>query len=551
MPEPVLPAAAARGPRRRLSLVWLVPLVAALAAGWLGWRTLAARGPTIEITFASAEGLEAGKTRIKHNDVELGLVESLVPSADLTQVVVVARMIKVAESHLTEGTRFWVVRPRFSVEGISGLGTLVSGAYVELDPGAGAPARRFVGLEEPPVVAASEPGTSYRLRATRLGSIGARAPIYYRGLRVGQVLGTDLSDADGSVAVQIFVRAPHDQLVHEGSRFWNASGITLSAGSDGFKLQAESLWALLAGGIDFDVPAGAEPGAVAPQDAAFTLYDDAGAAADATYTRKVRFLLHFAGAVQNLKAGADVRMQGMRIGDVTDVHIEFDAASDQVSVPVTIEVEPERVRILNAPPTMEDFEQNAYAAFARLVARGLRARLASANLITGQKIVTLDFVPSIAAANRAEGGALPEIPTVDSDDIDAVIGAAKTLLGSLQTTVETLNKVVASPALGRAIGSLDTALANVDRITRDVRNAGVGPFIAQLRTVADSADAALRQANSTIATAGGALDGGGGSSLAGTMHELQAAARSIRLLADYLETHPESLISGRAEAKRR
>src|SRR5215469_9145728 len=187
--------------RQRISVIWVIPLVAALAAGWLGWRSLSERGPTITITFTSAEGLTAGKTKIEHDDVELGTIETIEPTSDFTHVVATARVSKVVEGHLTKGTRFWIVRPRLSAEGISGLSTLISGAYVELDPGQGPPARDFTALEEPPVLTANEPGTTYTLHATRLGSITQGAPVYYRGLSVGQVLGYELSDADGSVTV--------------------------------------------------------------------------------------------------------------------------------------------------------------------------------------------------------------------------------------------------------------------------------------------------------------------------------------------------------------
>lgn len=159
----------ARYVRQRVSIIWLVPLIAAIAAGWLAWRSFSERGPTITITFTNVEGLAAGKTKIKHNDVELGTIETLEPTADLSHVVATARMSKIVEEHLSEGTRFWIVRPRFSVEGISGLSTLISGAYVELDPGDGPATRRFTALEEPPVITANEPGVTYTLHATRLG----------------------------------------------------------------------------------------------------------------------------------------------------------------------------------------------------------------------------------------------------------------------------------------------------------------------------------------------------------------------------------------------
>jgi paraquat-inducible protein B len=535
--------------RHRISLVWIIPLVAALAAGWLGWRTLASRGPIITIVFSGAEGLEAGKTKIEHNNIVLGLIESLKPADDLAHVIATARMSRFAEGHLTEGSRFWIVRPRFSIEGISGLSTLISGAYVELDPGQGAATDHFTALDEPPVVSASEPGRTFSLHATRLGSIAQNDPVYYRGLKVGEVLGDSLSDADGSVTVRIFVGAPHAQLVREGTRFWNASGLSVSAGSEGFKIHSESLLALLVGGIDFDVPLGAQPGEIAKSDAQFTLYDDVAAASDAIYTRTVRFLLHFPDAVDNLVPGAQVRMHGLRVGQVADVHMEYDAETGRISVPVVIAIEPERVKILHAAPAPGTFEQRAYATIAQFVAQGLRARLGSGNLLTGQKVVNLDFVPDAPAHSVIEGGEYPEIPTVPSSNLDTVIESAKDLLGNLQATVTKLNGIISSPAVTRSIRSLDASLANLDHITHDLR-IGVGPLITALRATAGSADAALKQAQGTLATAQGALDSrrSDGGDLAGTLRELKNTAQSVRVLADYLDLHPGALLLGRSEA---
>jgi paraquat-inducible protein B len=370
---------------------------------------------------------------------------------------------------------------------------------------------------------------------------------------VGQVLGSELSDADGSVTVRIFIRAPHDQLVHEGTRFWNASGVTVTAGSEGLKIQSESLWTLLAGGIDFDVPAGGETGALAKPDASFTLYDDTAAANDAIYLRKTRFLLHFPQSVANLKPGAEVRMQGMRIGQVADVHMEFDEATDHITVPVVIEIEADRVKLLHAAVTTSSFEQKANEIFARFIARGLRAKLGAGNLITGQKVVNLDFVEGAPNVAMDESGAYPEIPTAPSDDLDSVIASAKELLAGLQVTTTKANALLSSPEIARALRSLDTSLANLDRITAGARDADIGRLIAKLHAVADSADLVLRQADTTLATAEGALDGrrADGGDLAGTMHELKNAARSVRVLADYLESHPESLVRGRSESAKR
>jgi paraquat-inducible protein B len=243
-------------------------------------------------------------------------------------------------------------------------------------------------------------------------------------------------------------------------------------------------------------------------------------------------------------------MQGIRIGQIADVHMEFDEATNHVSVPVVIEIEADRVRLLHETATTGSFEEKANTIFARFVAHGLRARLGVGNLLTGQQVVNLDFVDGAPNTAMNESGAYPEIPTIPSDDLDSVIAAAKDMLASLGVTAKEANTILASPELARALRSLDRSLANLDSITSEARKAGIGPLIAKLRAVADSADAALKEADTTLAVAGGALDGrrADGGDLAGTMRELKTAARSVRVLADYLESHPESLLRGRSEA---
>jgi paraquat-inducible protein B len=531
---------------RRLPLIWVVPLVALLAAGWLGWRTLSERGPLIWISMQSAEGIEAGKTKIKHRDIELGTVESIEPSADLTRVTVEARMNVYAKAHLNKHSRFWVMRPRLSAEGISGLSTLISGSYIEMDPGDGAPERHFTALEEPPVVSADVPGTHFVLKADRLGSIIQGAPVSFRGIKVGQILGYELSDQEGSATVQIFVRAPHDALVHEGTRFWNASGVTVELGSNGLRLQTESLQAILTGGIAFDVPPGGEAGATAQAGATFILYSNAEKARDALYTRKVPFLLHFAGNVDGLAVGAPVRLRGIPIGVVTELHLEYDAKTDEQSVPVTIEVEPQRVKLLHIPYPEEGFRERAYDTFRRFVSRGMRARLVSGSLITGQKLVALDFVPDAKPAAMIEGGIYPELPTMDSTDLDSVLQSAKALMESAKFATDGIGQTIRSQELKRSMESLDRALSNVDVMTREA-STEIGPLLKQLRSASRSADRALQEAARTFEATGDAFstDNQGGD-LAGLLSELREAAASLHTLTDSLERHPESLIKGKS-----
>ena len=530
---------------RRLPLIWVVPLVALLAAGWLGWRTWSERGPLIWITMQSAEGIEAGKTKIKHRDIELGTIESIEPSADLSRVTVEARMNVHATAHLNKNSRFWVMRPRLSAEGISGLSTLISGSYIEMDPGDGPRERHFTALEEPPVISSDVPGTHYVLKAERLGSIIQGAPISFRGIKVGQILGYELSDQEGSATVQVFVRAPHDALVHEGTRFWNASGVSVELGSNGLRMQTESLQAILTGGIAFDVPPGGEAGELAPAGSSFFLYSNSEKARDALYTRKVPFLLYFASNVDGLSVGAPVRLRGIPIGVVTELHLEYDAKTDEQRVPVTIEVEPQRVKLLNIPRLDEGFRERAYGTFRRFVARGMRARLVSGSLITGQKLIALDFIPNAKPAAMIEGGLYPQLPTVDSTDLESVMQAAKGLMESAKSATDGIAAQVHSEEFKHSMVSLDHALSNVDVMTREA-STEIGPLLRNLHSASQSADRALQEAARTLQATGDAFtaDNGGGD-LAGLLSELREAAASLHTLTDTLERHPESLVKGK------
>src|SRR6185437_10608773 len=207
---------------RRLSPIWAFPIVAVLVGAWLAYTTFSQRGPTITIEFKTAAGLEVGKTRIKYKDIDLGTVDRIEPSPDLSHVSVSARMNKEAEDHLTDQTRFWVVRPRFSLSGLSGLGTLISGAYIEMDPDKGSPRRKFIGLEDPPVVRAETPGREFVLTTEQLGSIGPGSPLFFRGIKVGEVMSYDASDPKVDIKVHVFVYAPYDSQVYDNTHFWNA-----------------------------------------------------------------------------------------------------------------------------------------------------------------------------------------------------------------------------------------------------------------------------------------------------------------------------------------
>jgi paraquat-inducible protein B len=529
---------------RGISIVWLVPLVAAVIGVWLAYTTLQERGPTITITFDNAEGLEVGKTKVKYKDVEVGTVENVRISDDLKQIVVTAEMVKEAESYMAEGTRFWVVSPRLGAGGVSGLGTLLSGVYIGVDPKPGEPTTEFVGLAEPPLITSDTPGRHYMLRAASRGSVSRGSGVYFRGIEVGQVVDYALAEDNQSLDIQVFIRAPHDQLVEDGSRFWNASGFRVSMGANGVQVATESVQSLLTGGIAFDSPASAGAGTPAAEGTVFALHDSFESVTEALYTTKVPYVVQFDESVRGLSPGAPVEFRGMRVGTVRDVGLQIDAATESVRIPVTIEIEPQRIKFIGTPND-KPYDDTPYVLMEKLVERGLRAQLQSGNLLTGQLLVDLGFHPAAAAAKLGhENGEYPEIPSVPSE-IDALTTSVNgvltelaalplaDLVHELRTTVQGVNQLVTSPQTTQTLETLSVTASDMQALVRTI-DQQLGPL--------------MIQAQGTLASAEGivAQDSPVRYDLAAALKELAGAARSIRVFADYLERHPDALIRGKA-----
>jgi paraquat-inducible protein B len=523
-------AASAVYRRRPLRIIWLLPIIALGIAAWFLFSGLAARGPAIIIRFETADGLEVGKSQIKHKDVVLGTVEGLKPVDGFKHVEVTARMNHLSEDYLNTGTQFWIVRPRVSVEEITGLGTLLSGAYIEMAPGSGDKADQFTGLEQPPAVSPDAKGKAFTLLTDDLGTLAEGSSVIYHGVKVGEILRYTLSNEKPPVAVQIFVNDPYTGLVQTGTKFWNASGVQVTVGAQGLKVNARSLQTIFLGGVMFDVPQNGVAGPAAAVGDKFILYADQRHAEDAVYTTKVRFLLKPQGSIAGLDPGDDVTMFGQKIGQVDDAHIEFNATAGKAESMILIGIEPERLNFKDLDARSPDLASKTSALFQRLAEQKLRAQLVPSNLLTGEKQVDFDFIEDAQPAKMVLGGAYPEFPMVASDDLTSAIR-------SLRKTLNTVDQMVSSPEMKHSIQELDRTLTNLDGVTKQA-NAQIGPLIDKLRNFADTADDTLKKASSS---------GGQGGDLPGALRELRDAARSVRNLADYLENHPESLLRGKSK----
>jgi paraquat-inducible protein B len=508
------------------SLVWLVPIVAILIGGWIAWRAISEQGPTVTITFKSAEGLETGQTKVRYKDLQVGMVAGIELAEDLSHVIVTAELKPNAERYLTENTRFWVVRPQISAGRVTGLGTLFSGSYIAIDPvREGEPRLEFTGLETQPVMTASEPGRIFTLRSSQLGSLDVGAPVYYRQIQVGEVASYEMDASGDFVTSQVFVRAPHDQRVRANTRFWNASGLDVTLDAEGVRVEMASFVSMLIGGIAFDLLGGDDPGGPVPPDKVFTLFDSQRASEQPVYAVKERYLLHFANSVQGLAPGSPVVFRGIRIGRVVDLHLQFDWENYGVVVPVVIEIEPERIE------RGDDEGRTDPGRIARLVEKGLRVQLGRRNLLTGGLQIEFEVHPDAEPRSILAGGVYPELPTIPAP-FDEITSSVSGVIAKIDRMP--LDQIGAD--LQAALVELRLTLAETRKMAAAV-NADVMPALANT----------MERLDGTIGSLEGMLraDAPLPLELRRSHEDVGEAARSVRVLAEYLEQHPEALIRGK------
>jgi len=529
--------------RRSFSIVWIVPIVALLIGAWLVYKAVSEKGPTITITFESAEGLEAGKTKIKYKDVELGTVTAIVLADDFSHVTVTAEMAKESKHYLTEKTRFWVVRARVAAGQVTGLGTLFSGAFIGIDPDLeGKSMRHFKGLEKPPMVTGEVAGRQYRLEANRLGSLTPGSPIYFRQIQVGQVADFKLEPNGENVTIDIFVQAPYYQFVRQKTRFWVASGLDVDLTANGLRVDTESVVSLLIGGLAFATFPHEDGGPEAEEGAHFKLYDTYEAARDDRYTVKRDMIIEIKDSVRGLSVGAPVEFRGLQIGKVTEIDLDADFENLDFTIPVRIELEPERLHLTNPKD-----ENDTIHRWQRLLDKGFRAQLETGSLLTGQLYVKLDIFEDAPPAKLSFYGDLPVIPSLPSSSQEIMQGVTRFLkkldqlpleaIGKdLQNTMAGVDKLVNGPDLRDAVQSLGDILDELKTTTQTL-NADTVPRIntalAEMATVLKNLDGWV--------SADAPLQG----DLRKTLEELAAAGRAISELADMLERHPEALIQGK------
>ena len=513
--------------RARLSIVWLIPMVAAVVGLYLAYTAWMEKGTTITITFESAEGLEAGKTKLKYKQVDIGIVDSVELTDDLTHVAVTATMTAGFAKHLTEGTRFWVVRAQVSAGQITGLDTVLSGVYIAVDPSnKKGRARDFVGLEKAPVVTSDKPGTLFSLRARELESVDVGSPVYFRWLRVGQVAGYELDEVGDHVSVQVFIEAPHDQRVRSTTRFWNASGVDATVTANGLEIDTPSLVSMLAGGIAFETPATMTVARDVPENMVFELYANKQETRQPRYLQKSRYVLFFNESVAGLSTGSPVEFRGIKLGEVLDVDLRFDSNANEMFIPVVIEIEPERFGLSD-----EFGESQALDRLRHVLSRGWRARLTTTSFLTGQKSIEFDFIEDAEPAEIRLGENYPILPTAE--------GGFGALSNSVARIAEKIDRVPIE-SIGR---NLEKALVGLSGTLEEFRHlAGVASedIVPELAASLGKLEKTLSSADAMISP-----DSVMAQELERLIIDFAEAAQSIRTLAERLEEHPEELLRGK------
>lgn len=535
--------------RRGPSVVWLIPALTLLIGGWLIVHTLLNQGPDVTISFRTAAGVEAGRTRIKYKSVDVGVVEQVRLSEDFDRVMIRARLDPGMDHLLRRNTRFWVVRPQLGLRGATGLETLISGAYIQIDPGGGSPQRHFEGLEQPPLVTADEPGRTVTLVSDHLGGIDSGSPIYYRGVLAGEVLGHELATDRRKVHISAFVRDPFDQLLRGNTRFWNVSGMEAALGADGPEVRLESVQSLIFGGIAFETPDTPEAATADVEDLLFTLHESQREIQERTYVRQLNYVVYFDSSVRGLTSGAPVEFRGIRVGAVRDIRLELDPEGATYRIPVEIEIEAERM--LDASTIAEHAPE---AVIARLVERGLRARLQTGSLLTGQLFVELNMHPDTEIVLRGDGAApYTELPTIP--------GAVETITRTMENLVAQLEDVELDAIAENLLGTLEgtNALANAPELEALLQNLSHSTAALQMileqvgaadmETTLRHAQGALAELEQTLAVTHEALGPHGTLryQTSSMLDELEATARAVRQLVETLERKPEAIIFGRDE----
>ena len=542
-------------------LVWAIPAAAILIIAYLGLQALAHGGVDVVVTFNSAADAKPGDTQVIYKGLSVGRVSKVRLSQDRKHVDMTLRLDPSLKPILNRDTKFWLVGAKPSLTDISSLKAALAGVSIGIAPGGGPPARRFDGLDEPPVVMPGTAGTEFQLFSPTVGSARPGASVFYHGDEVGKVTAQTLRAHD-DFSTRVFIEAPYDRFVKRGTLFYNTSAVQVSFSGSGLSTQLAPGNAALGGGVEFETPPEFLNEPQSRAETVFALYPDKGRAIVAPRGPQVFYTIAFTDPVGELDVGSAVKLRGFQVGTVTARTIRFNPATGVLSTPVTIAIEPDRLDPAGgvSAPTA-DLTVETDATIAKLVSLGYRARLAQTPPIVGGRVVDLVRVSgarpaALQGARLTAGDSFPAIPATSSGDVTALMAKADDILGKVQqvpiaeigadvrSITKTLNQLISSPKVKDSLDHLDSTLAQIDQTVKETKPK-IGPLVDKLNSAADQLQSVVASANGLVSTDGSTQD----ASVPAALRQLTDAARSLRALADYLGRHPEAILRGKASGR--
>jgi len=471
-----------------ISRIWLIPIIAVVLGLFLVVQNYLSKGPEVIVTFDTASGIEAGKTKIKYRNVDIGSVTNLNLTADNENVELVIQLEPATRKMLREDTQFWVVKPRIGAEGVSGLSTLLSGGYIKLAPGNGTVTknRKFTGLEEIPVTPAGTPGLKLTLTSESAKSLSVGDPVIYRGFTVGKVETSRVDPESHKIIYDIFIKSPYGKFVSSKTRFWNSGGADLDITTEGINFRMESIFSLLAGGVSFDLPVGSTVGRMVDDGYKFNLFPNKNSIKKNPHIQHKRYIVAFQGSMRGLNPGAAVEYRGIRVGRVVKIMIQEIAQSNELPfdkpqpMPVEIRLTP---ALFKMDDTQAGIDRMSTVLKHAVENFNLRASLKSSSIITGQQFIDLDFHPDDKPKQLGQFLGFEAIPSITGgfDNIekqvnlllkklnalplDSLVGSADDSLQQLEKTLaaadaamENANKILGSEKFQQLPATLDATI---------------------------------------------------------------------------------------------
>lgn len=524
---------------KSISIIWLVPFIALLIGIWMLYFQLSNQGSLVTISFKNGEGIEAGKTKIKVKNVQVGTVKKIELNDNLDGVIVSARIHNKDNHLLVDDSDFWVVRPKISKGGITGLSTLISGAYIELSPGAsGKKKYHFTGLENAPLTPAGSPGLHITLSNSGDHALQVGDAILYRGIKVGRIEYVYFNTIERIVYYNAFIKSPYDNLITSNTKFWRLNGFEINVSADGIQVQSGTLETLISGGVTFDVPAGMPYGNVITKRTEFTIYPDKNAINDSLYKKGLRYILLFKASIRGLKTGAPIEFRGVKIGSVIRTDINYPQMKPLLEpdslIPVMITINPVSIGYKGNKKSLTQAKNDIHS----LLKKGLYGRIANASLLTGSKYITLQYAKT-PINNLKNFNGYPVIPT-RKNPLDQIITRFAGLLKKINHLP--LEKTLKTTDI--TLQQITDTLKDVDKTSRQMEKLLKQSTDENLVTNMNAAVLNIKKLLANLSNGSGSDD-----EITNTLRTMQSALTELKSLLIKLNQNPNSFIFGQQQKK--